>query len=460
MRSSLKTALLALALVASAGSTLLAQSAVQVPDRELEALRYYYRQSDTDAVQAEIRRLQEKYPGWAPPTDMDSLFTGGPNAGAVWDLLGSGQVQRARAQLDSLHENYPDWTPPDDLVQAVAVAEAQQEITRAYNAANYSGVVSVATATPAIVSCERVNNAWLLGDAYGELKRVGEAVAVWRGVIDTCSDSDLAIPTLEKANAYTTEAQLRGLFADATRKYPDDKEELDALLERLMAGRKFPAGSDTASTARSAAASPRQSAAQTRASRAAAASAAAASAITSAAQAGDWSTCVAESMTPATAEIRAQRAWCLYNMDRPTEALVGFEDALTQGIPADQARDVRFGIALAYLKMNMAEEASQVASTADFSDEQRRQIEASIIEQRAFRAYEGEEYAVAVSYLDAYERLMGGTRRDLETLKAYALLNSGRRIPAQDIFRRLDSTLSTPESRNGLEASGAVFIPY
>ncbi|WP_118135251.1 hypothetical protein [Oceanicella sp. SM1341] len=461
MRPSLKTALLAAALIASAGSAVLAQGTARVPDRELEALRYYYRQSDSDAVQAEIRRLQEKYPGWAPPTDLDTLFTGGPNAGAVWDLLGSGQVQRARTQLDSLRENYPDWTPPEDLVQALDVAEAQQEITRAFTAQNYSGVVTIANNTPAIVSCERVNNAWLLGDSYGELKRADEGVAVWRGVINTCTDPELAIATLEKANAYASEAQLRSLFADAQRKYPNQQAEFDALLERLLAGRRFgPGGTETAAAASAPAASRRQTAAQARASRAAAASSAAAAAITGAAEKGDWATCVEESASPTTAAIRAQRGWCLYNMERPTEALVSFENALSQGVPADEARDVRFGIALSYLRMNMAEQASQVASTADFSTEQRRQIEASIIEQRAFRAYEAEEYTVAVSYLEAYERLMGGIRRDLETLKAYALLNSGRRVPAQNIFKRLDATLSTPESRSGLEASGAVYIPY
>ena len=64
--------LAALALVLASALPASAQQAAPAPD-ELLALNFYMQQQDTKSVDAELRRLQLKYPEWTPPQDLSRI---------------------------------------------------------------------------------------------------------------------------------------------------------------------------------------------------------------------------------------------------------------------------------------------------------------------------------------------------------------------------------------------------
>lgn len=135
------------------------------------------------------------------------------------------------------------------------------------------------------------------------------------------------------------------------------------------------------------------------------------------------------------------------------EAVSAFRTALAGRLDATQRRDAAYGIALAYLKMKMPEEAARISAGTDFTRTQRVDIERQILDQRGVLAYQNRQYRQAIQYFDALEQVAGGIRRDLDILRAYAYLNSGNRSRARSEFLRLNKEMSTRESRAGLSAS-------
>lgn len=101
----------------------------------------------------------------------------------------------------------------------------------------------------------------------------------------------------------------------------------------------------------------------------------------------------------------------------------------------------------------MTEEAARLAAATDLTFQQRREVEAIILDQRGVRAYQLKEYRRAIAFLTAYEDLTGGLRRDLAIMRGYAYLNLGKRTEAKRIFTELNNQLATPETRAGLNAS-------
>ncbi len=169
-------------------------------------------------------------------------------------------------------------------------------------------------------------------------------------------------------------------------------------------------------------------------------------------QSGDWVNCLAASVNPQSIEVLYPRSWCAYNLDRVGEALAGFTATAQKGkgLGGTVQRDARFGIILSYLKLNMTEQAAQVAANTNLTREQRVDVETSILDQRGVQAYNNGDYARAATYFDALEELNGSIRRDLAILRAYAYMNSRQYDAAMTELTRLHDELATSETRAAL----------
>lgn len=92
-------------------------------------------------------------------------------------------------------------------------------------------------------------------------------------------------------------------------------------------------------------------------------------------------------------------------------------------------------------------QAARVAAAAPLTRTQRIEIEGQILDQRGVKAYDTGDYARAIAFFEAHERLTGVTRRDLALLKGYALVNQGQRAAAREVFLALHAQLATPVTR-------------
>ncbi len=464
----------ALALSLSCAGPAMAQNAPGAED--LRALIYYLDHNDQRAVQAEMRRLRAQFPQWTPPSDVADLRAVGQSTTAsvdtqpIWARLERQDYAGARALIDAARARVPSWTPDAEMIRVMETGEQQQAFDAAYGARDLNAAIAAVLRVPALMRCDRINNAWRLAELYANADQNGNAVTTYRGVLGSCSRSADAVSTLEKANDVASWDEMQQLFAVARQTAPSNAAALDQLEERLRAGRGGSAARRSSTTASASASAPAPTAPAPSAP-APSASAPVANAgipvaslplrgdgraarVRSLKEQGNWGACLAESASPRSLDVLYERAWCAYNLDRTGEALAGFTAVAQRGgaLGSDVPRDSRFGMMLAYLNLNMTEEAARLAASTNLTQSQRVEVETTILDQRGVRAYLQNDYGQAISYFNALETLSGSLRRDLAMLRGYSYLNNDQPQRALEEFTRLNNELSTDEIRSAISS--------
>ncbi|TQM93976.1 hypothetical protein BD293_2631 [Roseinatronobacter monicus] len=440
---------------------------------DLRALRYYLQQNDTASTQAELRRLRIAFPDWQPPSDLNAVLAPNVQAsvdeGAIWRQIERRDYNAARQLIEQGRQAGAGWSPSAEMLRVLETNEAQENFDTAVTARNASNAIAIARRSPSLMTCERINNAWLLADMYVLADQKPAAMTTYRNTLQSCQSYAQMQPTLEKSSAIATRTELQELFGVARRSNPGAASQLDQLETRLLGG-----AAPAQSTPMAAAATP-PPAAPSQPSAAPVASAPARAPVQAAPNAGalplrgdgrlaqtrrlkeqeQFASCLAASTAPRSLDVLYERSWCAYSHDRPTEALIGFQAAARAGdaLGPNVRRDAHFGLALSYLSMNMTEQAAHTASQVRLSDTQHRELEGIVPDQRGVRAYRAGDFRQAIGHFDALETLSGALRRDLAMLRAYAYLNSGQRPRARAEFERLHSQLATAETREGLNAT-------
>lgn len=462
---------LSLSLILLAGIAQAQQTAPR--SDELVALNFYVQQHDQASINAELRRLQLKYPNWQPPSDLGQLAVTSPSReiDQIYRQIASGQFDQARATIAAAQQTYPQWVPPNDMVALLEVSEGQVKIDAALQAGNLQQALQIAGQTPGLMRCNRINNAWRIASLQEAAGQKAEAYNTYRAVARACVSTSDLMATLEKADTVTTDEQLKGLFGEVGTRLPEMKPQLDPLETRLFAGRGVAAPvTETAAVVAPNAVQPpaelrpntpkaprpveEQPARRAAAAPKPATAAPAANGFQQSVAGGDWRGCVARAANATAPAVVYQRGWCHYNLDQPAEAIHAFETAQRGKLSQEQRRDARYGMALAYLKMRLPEEASRLAVATDFTRTQRVDIERQILDQRGVAAYKRGDYRKSIEYFNAIEEVAGTIRRDLAIMRAYAYLNSGNRRVAHKQFTELNNRLSTKETTAGLAASG------
>jgi len=435
---------------------------------DLRALRYYLTQNDAPAAQAELRRLRTSFPDWRPPSDLNELLAPQASAGVsvdeaeIWRRIERNDFPGARGLIDAGRQQVAGWTPPTDMLRVLEMNEAQSAFDNATQSRDATNAIAVARRAPQIMSCERINNAWLLADMYVLAGQKPAAVTTYRNTVQSCTSYGQMQPTLEKASAVASGAELVGMFDTARAANPGARVQLDALQARLTGGAVAAAPVATAPAAPRAPA-PAQVAAPV--AQVSVAPVVAGSLplrgdsrlaeVRRLKEQEQYARCLAASTSPRSLELLYERSWCAYSHQRPTEALVGFQAAARAGdaIGPNVRRDAQYGLALSYLALNMTEQGAQIASQVNLDNTQRREIETIVLDQRGVKAFRQKDYRQAISSFNAMEQINGSLRRDLAILRAYAYLNAGQKGQALEQFERLHAQLATAETREGLNAA-------
>ncbi|PVH29750.1 hypothetical protein DDE20_06485 [Pararhodobacter oceanensis] len=451
---------------------------------DLRALIYYLDNDDQRSVQAEMRRLRAQFPRWTPPGDVNQLRAMATTASAtvderpIWARIERQDFAGARALIDEARARTPGWSPNAEMLRVIEINESQAAFDAAYASRDAAGALAAARRTPALMRCDRINNAWQLAELYEAGGAAQNALSTYRGVVQSCTRLSDVVPTLEKANEVASLDEITALIELARQTTPSSTNALNELEDRLRAGRgQSPTGRAASSAPAAASNAAASTAAVASAPRAAAPAATSPGAPLSSAptglgplplrgdgritrvrqmkEQGNWQACLAASASPRSLEVLYERSWCAYSLDRSGEALAGFTEVAQRGsaLGGNTARDARFGMILTSLSLNMTEESARLAAATDLTQQQRLEVETTILDQRGIRAYHNREYAQSIAYFNALEQLTGSLRRDIAMLRAYAYLNNGQAQLAVDEFTRLHSELATDDTRSGLESA-------
>ncbi|WP_417582072.1 tetratricopeptide repeat protein [Pelagibacterium sp.] len=132
------------------------------------------------------------------------------------------------------------------------------------------------------------------------------------------------------------------------------------------------------------------------------------------------------------------RAWCLMELLRPSEAVEAFQRAL-QSSSTDTRSDAAYGQALAYVRMGLPEHASVAAAAAPQSQARSVELQTAILTLTALSAYNTGDYRRALVALDE-RSLYAVERNDLLTLRAWSYFHLGRYVEAEQIFGAVAAT--------------------
>lgn len=433
------------------------------PSSELAALKYYFDGNNQSAVDAELRRLKAKFPDWDVPADISDIFRNSEPADVsnIYELIKIGNLKAAEQKIDDLRNANSGWTPPKDMIDLLTISKAQEEFNQAASTGNYDLMNRTVRRVPQLLSCERVNNSWLLAQAHIANDKANSALSIYTAIASTCRDKDVLVATLEKSEAITTPAQLSMISDRAQITLTSARPAIKATENRLLVGRGLkPRWTETGAIRevkilkQSAPAvtptEPKTDARQVRSKNVT--SNLGVSGVRALAKRGAWKECLQKSNGSRNLAVQFERGWCAFNAERPLEAIKIFADIAKRTKSPAQKRDAQFGQLLSMLRANMTEQSAQLAAAANLTNVQRIDIESQILEQRGRRAYALGNYDDAVAYFNAQTQLLGYTHRGSELLRGYAFLKAGNRSQARQIFQTLHNQLETDETRQALGA--------
>ncbi|NBE29882.1 hypothetical protein GVY41_02540, partial [Frigidibacter albus] len=254
-RRALTRPALTLALLLALAAPGLAQAPT---DQDLEALRFYTGQGDEVSAEAELRRLRSQFPGWTPPENLAAQQASQPSTeiDLIYRRIADGDVAGAQRTIAETRKSFPGWAPPTEMEQLLSITEAQQGFDAAVAAGQAQQAIAIVRGTPALLRCDRVNNAWKTAEMQVALADSGGALATYRGVLSACTGFAEIVATLEKASAIATPAQMQELFALVRPRFASNAAALDTLEARLLGTAPAAAASAAPPPRRAAAAAP------------------------------------------------------------------------------------------------------------------------------------------------------------------------------------------------------------
>ncbi|MBB5752371.1 cellulose synthase [Prosthecomicrobium pneumaticum] len=197
------------------------------------ALRYFARNGDQERLAREIARLRALYPDWVPPDDLTSPAPiRDAELDRMWRLYGEQRYAEVRAAIAARQTRDPQWQPPADLLTRLDVAEARERLVNASDNQQWNTVVTVAAATPSLLTCAEIDVLWRVAEAFAKTDRTGRARDVYTYVLRNCQEPAERLATVQKALPLLSEAEFAGLLA-LERRGPDGKGEFEAVRDDI-----------------------------------------------------------------------------------------------------------------------------------------------------------------------------------------------------------------------------------
>ena len=141
-------------------------------------------------------------------------------------------------------------------------------------------------------------------------------------------------------------------------------------------------------------------------------------------------------------------------LNRPMEAAQSFAVAVDAG-DGGLSEDAAYGQSLAYLRLGLTDRAAVAATQAPMSSVRARELQASILADRAIQAFQADRYRETLLYLDQRMQVQQEPV-DLMVLRGYSYINLNRPYDALRIFEAAAATGSRDASRGLADAKAAV----
>lgn len=167
----------------------------------------------------------------------------------------------------------------------------------------------------------------------------------------------------------------------------------------------------------------------------------------------DFSNCVvlAGARNRLAPDLSLIEGWCLMQLRRPSEAALAFDKAMSGSGKTRQ--DAAYGKSLAAMASGDVRGAVATATTGITEPSRRAEIGAAALARQAQERFDAEDWRGALLALNQRAAAAPETS-DLALLRGWCLWHLGESREARQLFVRLDTLLSTRETRRALAATG------
>ncbi len=204
---------------------------------DLAALYYYARNGESERVEAETRRLELKFPGFAIPADLYAPENGDQvDETTLWQLYERDDYAGIDQEISRIAAANPGWEPSADFRAKLERRKMRRAMTTAHAARDFATVIREGANLDATQETE-IDLLWMLIDAYRANGMHEPLTMLYRGILfrppeKTFSD-ELILTTLRKAIQDIPAAQLREAIQILSSK-PDLALAMTALRLDLM----------------------------------------------------------------------------------------------------------------------------------------------------------------------------------------------------------------------------------
>lgn len=142
------------------------------------------------------------------------------------------------------------------------------------------------------------------------------------------------------------------------------------------------------------------------------------------------------------------------DLNRPLEAAESFRAAGSSS-SRNISEDAAYGQSLAYLRLGLTDQAAVAATKAPMNAQRARELQASILADRAVQAFQSDRFRETLLYLDQRTQVQQEPV-DLMVLRGYSYINLNRPYDALRIFEAAATTGNRDASRGLADAKAAI----
>ena len=188
--------------------------------------------------QSELKETLEDEPIPAQPNnkprpvpDQSASSRSGPNEAYLWRLYDRHEFAVLDARIKLYGKRFPGWKPPAKLLRLSAERRKLRLLDRAYSGANWNSIIVFARRNPNFFNCDRINEIWILAEAYAKTHQLSKAEHYYDYIVQRCDGDDMKIATLQKARKYLDGAQQERLWSSIMTHL--DRPQSRASLQRI-----------------------------------------------------------------------------------------------------------------------------------------------------------------------------------------------------------------------------------
>lgn len=170
---------------------------------DLAALYYYARNGEADRVDAETRRLEQKFPGFVLPDDLYAPDPGNQvDESSLWQLYERDDYAGIDQEISRIAAAHPGWEPSDDFRAKLERRKLRKAMTAAHEGKDFATLIRIGAGLEPMHETD-IDLLWMMIDAYRANEMREALTNIYRGILfrapGEAFDDKLVLTTLQKA---------------------------------------------------------------------------------------------------------------------------------------------------------------------------------------------------------------------------------------------------------------------